>query len=367
MLRAFHFLLILLLSISLSTQTLAEVTALPRQETVGGQAKVETYDQLVKAIRQARTASAQRMSQEKVRLAWETGKLIDQHILKYAERADYGKKVITRLARDLETSERELYYMLEFARSYPILPMSAELTWSDYRALLDLNDPKQREELAARAQKEKWDVNRIRQEIKRINALKRGENLPSEFLESKLGKVGVYRVIKATIGPYKGELALDLGFSNYYQPGELKGFKAGDIVYAERTKEGYSLSGSVATFDDLYTYRAYLVKVIDGDTFNAIIDLGFEFVTEQKLRLRGLDAPEIESAEGKAAKEFVESSLRARQSSVAGEAIYVPVLIKTSKSDKYDRYLADVFYTTDGKKKYLNNELLKRKLAVRVE
>ncbi len=339
---------------------------------------VETYDQLIKAIRQAQAASGQRMQQEKVRLAWETGKLINEYILKNKERADYDKQVILRLAKDLGSSERELYYMLEFARSYPILPTSAELTWSDYRALLDLNDPKQREELAARAKEGKWDVDRIRQEIKRINASKRGEKLPSETLESKPGKVGVYRVIKATVGPYAGQLALDLGFSNYYQPGELKEFKQGDIVHAEKIKEGFSLSGSTATFDDLYTYPAYVINVIDGDTFTAIIDLGFEFVTEQKLRLRGLDAPEIDSEEGKAAKEFVESSLSTTKmadpssggrgsKSGKAEAISAPILIKTIKSDKYDRYLADVFYISNGKQKYLNNELLEQKLAVRVE
>ncbi len=53
--------------------------------------------------------------------------------------------------------------------------------------------------------------------------------------------------------------------------------------------------------------------------------------------------------DGQTAKEFVErelSSLRARQSFVAGEAISDPqITITTSKSDKYDCYLADIFYS----------------------
>lgn len=352
-LRTLPFILISFLSIFLSNQMFAEVAALP---------KVETYGQLVQAIRQARSVSAQRVKQEKVRLAWETGKLIDEHILKNKRRAAYGKNVILRLARDLGTSETELRFMLDFARSYPIYPKSNELTWSDYRELLSLNDAEERQKIAERAEKEKWDSTRIRREIKRINASKRGQNLPPESLESKPGKVGVYRVIKAKVGPYAGQLALDLGFSNYYQPGELGEFKQGDIVFAERETNGYALSISQARFDDLYTYRAYVIDIIDGDTFTAIIDLGFEFVTEQKLRLRGLDAPEIESAEGQEAKAFLERELKKG----------VPILIKTVKSDKYDRYLADVFYTpardaVKGKEKYLNNELLKRNLAMRVE
>lgn len=84
-----------------------------------------------------------------------------------------------------------------------------------------------------------------------------------------------------------------------------------------------------------------------------MIDLGFDIVTEQKLRLRGLDAPEIESAEGREAKAFLEERL-----AKAG----APVVIKTVKSDKYDRYLADVFVGGS----YLNQELLDKDLAVRV-
>ena len=175
---------------------------------------VSTYDQLVKAIRQARAVSELHVKQEKVRLAWETGKLINEHILKNAERADYGKQVILRLTRDLETSQTDLYYMLEFARSYPNFPEPGELSWNDYRELLALNDSGEREQLAAQAKKGKWDLNRIRQEIHRINASKSDKNFPEHVLHASPGKVGVYRIVKATVGPYEGQLALDLGFSN---------------------------------------------------------------------------------------------------------------------------------------------------------
>ncbi len=314
---------------------------------------VESYSQLLEAIREARAASEQRASQEKVRLAWETGNLINRHVLLNADRAAYGENVILRLAKDLETSETELRYMLQFAREYPIHPTSDELTWSDYREMLSLNDPKEREQLAEQAKKGKWDINRIRQEIKRANAAREGKTLPKETLHATHGKPGTYRVIKAKIGPYEDQLALDLGFSNYYQPGELKHLKEGDAVFAERDREGYALTKTPALPSDLYTYRAYVVEVIDGDTFRAIVDLGFEFVTEQKLRLRGLDAPELDTLEGKASKSFLESKLKKG----------APVLIRTEKSDKYDRYLADVF--VDGK--YLNEELVEKKLAVAVE
>ena len=69
----------------------------------------QTYEQLVHAIRVARVSSRQRIEQvvrqEKVREAWETGKLIDEHILLHKKRADYGKQVLARLANDLESSQ----------------------------------------------------------------------------------------------------------------------------------------------------------------------------------------------------------------------------------------------------------------------
>ncbi len=79
--------------------------------------------------------------------------------------------------------------------------------------------------------------------------------------------------------------------------------------------------------------RSSVIGVIDGDTFTAAVQLGFGFATVQTLRLRALDAPEIESADGREAKEFLEKILPQGLS----------VLIRTRRSDKYDRYLADVF------------------------
>ena len=115
--------------------------------------------------------------------------------------------------------------------------------------------------------------------------------------------------------------------------------------------------------------------MIDGDTLKAAIPLGFGFTTVQKLRLRGLDAPEIESADGQEAKAFLEERLLKAKT---------PVLIRTVKSDKYDRYLADVWVAlvlneqerlrqkpdvpvrADGYI-YVNQELLDEGLAVRFE
>jgi micrococcal nuclease len=43
----------------------------------------------------------------------------------------------------------------------------------------------------------------------------------------------------------------------------------------------------------MYNYKAKLVRVIDGDTLDAMIDLGFKTWVKKRIRLSGINAPEI--------------------------------------------------------------------------
>ena len=42
----------------------------------------------------------------------------------------------------------------------------------------------------------------------------------------------------------------------------------------------------------MYEYRAKLVRVVDGDTVDALIDCGFSLFTRQRIRLLGINTPE---------------------------------------------------------------------------
>ncbi|MDD5226313.1 MAG: DUF1016 N-terminal domain-containing protein [Candidatus Omnitrophica bacterium] len=311
--------------------------------------QVQTYDELLVAIRQARQAGQVRVEQSKVREAWETGKLIDEHVLQHKERAEYGARVIERLAKDLGSSRTELGYMLAFARAYPICPTSGELTWSDYRELLSLKDAGKRAEVSEKAAREKWDTKRIRSEVKRLNQLARTGVEPTERLTAKPGILHAYRVVP---GLEEGELLLDLGFSNYYKPTSKIPFQEKDILEIVWGGEYKKLKN--VTEDVLFTYEIQVLDVIDGDTIAAVIDLGFGFRTVQKLRLRGIDAPEIATADGVEAQNALEEML---------EKTKKPILIRTVKSDKYDRYLADVFVDST----YVNQKLVDGGYAVIVE
>ena len=91
----------------------------------------------------------------------------------------------------------------------------------------------------------------------------------------------------------------------------------------------------------MFTYAAKLIEVIDGDTVDLLIDLGFGVHVKERCRLYGIDAPEMPTEAGKAAKAHLESLLGA-----TGE-LFVATRKMTrkpkEKTDKYGRYLAVLY------------------------
>ena len=39
----------------------------------------------------------------------------------------------------------------------------------------------------------------------------------------------------------------------------------------------------------MYNYKATITRVVDGDTYDSVIDLGFKILTHQRLRLKDVD------------------------------------------------------------------------------
>ena len=102
-----------------------------------------------------------------------------------------------------------------------------------------------------------------------------------------------------------------------------------------------------------YTYRAEVVKVVDGDTIDVTIDLGFRIGAVQRLRLMDVNAWETRGFErpaGLAAKQYVEARLN------LSDKIYVQT-IKDTKG-KYGRLLAWVWTEIAGEVSCLNDDLV---------
>lgn len=66
-----------------------------------------------------------------------------------------------------------------------------------------------------------------------------------------------------------------------------------------------------STNDNLYCYRATVLRVVDGDTIDVMLDLGFSVSLKERIRFYGINAPESrtrdadEKVRGLAAKAFV--------------------------------------------------------------
>ena len=91
----------------------------------------------------------------------------------------------------------------------------------------------------------------------------------------------------------------------------------------------------------MYTYKAAVTRVVDGDTIIVDIDLGFGvWLKEQSVRLAKINTPEIKGStrvEGIAAKEFLSKLILNKW-----------VDIRTDKGhEKYGRWLATVLLEED--------------------
>jgi len=92
--------------------------------------------------------------------------------------------------------------------------------------------------------------------------------------------------------------------------------------------------------NDKYLYEAELIRVIDGDTIDAWIDLGFNITVRRRIRLWGINAPETrtldleEKREGKLAKARLEEILSINRGSFSVKSIGV---------DKYGRCLGEIY------------------------
>ena len=111
---------------------------------------------------------------------------------------------------------------------------------------------------------------------------------------------------------------------------------------------------------DKYIYRAKLVKVVDGDTIDALIDVGFDIWVKKRIRYKGIDTWEsrtrdlAEKEKGLAAKARNKELLEL----VSNKSGYFR--IKSYGTGKYGRVLADLFIQDkEGNTININKQLIK--------
>jgi endonuclease YncB( thermonuclease family) len=263
------------------------------------------YSKLVTDIRSiietGKMRAVQAASQELVVTYWEVGQRIAGAQL--SDQAGYKAAILADISQELKIDESTLIRATQFFNMYSTAPRGSNINWAKYKVLIPI----------ANSEKRQWYENLVEE-----------ENLTREQLVSAL-KNRRFEESKSTVKIIK----------------PLKRPTTPSFVY-----------------------KAYVDRVIDGDTILLRIDLGFQVLKNQRLRLAVIDTPAMDQPGGRAAYKFVLDTL--------AEVEFV--MVKTNKIDIYGRYVGHVFYSTtlSGRDevftsgKYLNQELLNKNLAVKL-
>lgn len=217
--------------------------------------------------------------------------------------AGYGESVMESMAKELNIDRSTLVRCVQFFEAYPKGVPETSLTWSHFRELLTLPGPKERTFYKREAEKHQWTRDIL---VKAIEA----DHIA--VIEMKADPKSAKRLVRPAGGPY--------------------------------------------------IYRVTILKVIDGDTFEVNIDLGFKAHIEETVRLAAVDAPRLNEDGGKETFEYVRDQMAKAKT----------IVVRTGKEDKHGRYVMHVFYSLeeDANKervfqtgRWLNQELLDRGLA----
>ena len=263
--------------------------------------------------------------------------------------ADFGRK-----------SESEFYKMANFYQTYTKQPPVYPLSWTHYKALLTVDDAAERCALADKAVAENISCDEF---VRMVRLTRDKDNGRVAATGAKLslerGRLHYYlmRIDKKYFKKSHTGF-VDLGFGieyehacRYDEPARTQ-----YIVHSQKNRNGYTLLYSNRDGKYRYTYKAIVLRVIDADTVLVRIDLGFYMSVRTKIRLRGIDAPEMYSTAGRTATVFVKERL----------APLDCIVVRTYTTEKYGRYLGDVFYSPTEKDPsrvarfgtFLNQELL---------
>ena len=104
-----------------------------------------------------------------------------------------------------------------------------------------------------------------------------------------------------------------------------------------------------------YVYRCSVTRVVDGDTVDADIDLGFDIIYRDRIRLMGIDTPESRTRNRKEKALGLASKARLKELIKAGKK---EVVLKTSKEGKgkFGRILGTLYAGGEDLCEVLMNE-----------
>jgi len=195
-------------------------------------------------IAQARNNAVRAVDHQRTLMYWHIGKRIFEEEQEGKDRADYGKYLTEYIASELEPefgsgfSKRQIELFRQLYRTFPITnTLYSQLSWSQYKLLIRLDTPEQREFYIAETIKNNWTVRQLERQIysnlyerllvsndkKSVLAVARNEKQPSdakeiikdpmflEFLGLKRESSYYERDLEAAIITHLQEFLLELG------------------------------------------------------------------------------------------------------------------------------------------------------------
>ena len=254
---------------------------------------------LRRIIREGKEEAERAAAQALVESYWAIGKRIAQEKLNTT--AGYHNAILGDLSADLSIDLRTLQRTVIFSQTYKRPPRVEGLSWAHFRLLMRLADSDERNFYQDLAIRDGLSV-------KRLTAAIKGDHYAS------------------ALGQPKGK----------------------PLTIPRPT-------------DPSYLYKAEVRDVVDADTLLLDIDLGFEVIRRQRIRLARIDAPARATSLGARGRRFVREQL----------ALARTLVVNTHQSDLHGRYVAHVFYTFNNRGidhtflegRYLNQELISKGFA----
>jgi len=128
----------------------------------------------------------------RVQTYWQIGERITREELQHNERADYGKRLIENLAKDLGFARRLMFEIMQFYKVYPIVhALSAQLSWTHYNLLVRIISKEERQFYENQIMQNGWSTRELEKQIK--------ANLYDKV--KKKGKLVITKPIQLTIRP----------------------------------------------------------------------------------------------------------------------------------------------------------------------
>jgi len=161
----------------------------------------DLFEHISEIIDNRKRRAYARVNQEVTMMFWEIGHVINSFVLEN-KRADYGKKIVSALATQLEKtyggnfSKRNLYRMMQFAEFFSdpeiVSPLATQLSWSHFIELLPLKTHEARLYYANDAFVRNYGAKELRRQISR-KAYERKEIANTEISEQSAIPFNVFK------------------------------------------------------------------------------------------------------------------------------------------------------------------------------